>query len=327
MQVGQTGPWDLPRITANVDVDYIKGDPGGNNNCKLSTWLESRNQPRAICVDASVGIDGHVAAGFSVPSLNENRCVELPQDIPITVAEQWAILMAISWLQADSEVESEVVIFSDSLGAVASLGTPVRTFFITPITNILLGVADLKKRGCNVNMVWIPSHSGFDGNDHIDLLVSRVRPWPYQTISFPTSTSRNVLSSSLKAVHRRSWRSLATPLARLRPSLSTPCKFSWGGRYWEVLLARARVNRLPTGDNRQKWGQTGPFLCPLCNVLDSVAHRLLVCPIAGPLRASFRAAAGTPLDNPLPLMLGIGARAPLLPLALYRRVCGILHGS
>lgn len=320
-------PWSYVPLRRLACPGFIKGNTTPFNSSLLASWIESLGSPVTVYTDASVGADGYTAAGFWVPECNVLDVVELPRGLSIYAAELQGVLRAASWI-ASHLYPRTAVILCDSLGVVTMLSTdncdPVESLR-SKIWHTLHSVGP---EGSQATIAWVPSHSSIAGNDRIDFEVSRVRPLKCHSPSLPAPDRRAIVRSAVSGVWANVWRMQTTALSRVRPDLHMYVRSVWPNRAWETSFARARADRLPTRENRFKWGQIREEECPICSVVDSINHRIVSCPRASVVRARLQARFPEVRGNSSLLvstLLGVGQLAKHVPFGIYFMMYGILR--
>ena len=118
-----------------------------------------------IFTDGSAGLDG-VGAAFVVPAHKYSKRFQLPQ-VSIFTAELSAVLMALFYIRSKSHID-KWCIFSDSKSVLEALqkdGASSREDYVKATLCLL---SDLRKRGTEVTLQWIPAHVGIRGNEEAD---------------------------------------------------------------------------------------------------------------------------------------------------------------
>ncbi|XP_059147673.1 uncharacterized protein LOC131935300 [Physella acuta] len=110
-------------------------------------------------------INEKVGAGFLIPHLNHSKSFRLTDGASIFTAELTAILMALEY--TPTTPHTSISILSDSLSALQAIkgGECCREDIVE---EILQKCSELKQRGRSVQMIWIPSHIGIQGNENAD---------------------------------------------------------------------------------------------------------------------------------------------------------------
>lgn len=106
-------------------------------------------------------------AAFVIPSLDIKRGFKCDSILSVFTTELIAIEHAIKWIKKNKVPES--VIFSDSLSSVQALHAGQSRTRLDKVDRILNLLDNAKSKGISIQIEWIPSHIGIDGNELADL--------------------------------------------------------------------------------------------------------------------------------------------------------------
>lgn len=122
-----------------------------------------------IYTDASKSEKG-TGCAYYVPNLNIREKLKLHPDISIFTAEAIAIFEALRFAQ--NHIAPITVITSDSLSVLASLkNSSDITIKSNPlILKIKILIRNFYLQGRQVHFIWVKSHIGLEGNEHVDSL-------------------------------------------------------------------------------------------------------------------------------------------------------------
>ena len=82
--------------------------------------------------------------------------------------ELYAILMAVQWTE---QIQNQkVLICSDSVSAINSIGKGLSKSRQDLVYDILLAIRDVTRRGVERSYVWVPAHVGIASNEKADKL-------------------------------------------------------------------------------------------------------------------------------------------------------------
>lgn len=157
-----------------------------------------------VYTDGSVSADGKVGCAFVVPSLGVRKSFQLNEGVSIFSAELYAIFQACVWLDGMPNPPCGAVILSDSksvLTALAGGGTANRG----DIQKEVLALShQLITKGCDLRMMWLPSHCGIRGNEEADVAAKHGA-----TAGLQVSLALSVRESKakVKAAGRQRWES------------------------------------------------------------------------------------------------------------------------
>ena len=141
-----------------------------------------------------------MGCAFTIPDLSVTKHYKLNKGASIFTAELYAILMACSYVNDLLNPPLAVAILSDSkssLQALARGGTRNRAGFQQ---EILFLAHQIIRRGMDLTMMWLPSHTGIRGNDLADCAAKAATH-----TGTPVETGLSVLevkSKTREAAHR-----------------------------------------------------------------------------------------------------------------------------
>ena len=164
--------WEL--LNAGFDIDHtdIKKEENTNmlaTNAKMHL-AESYPNHLKVYTDGSVLDDDSAGSGFIIPSLNVKKSYHLGRGFSIFTAELISILMALTYLMAFPINIFNILFCVDSKSVLKSLRSSTNKINDTIIFEIKFLIHCLKMRGTDIDMCWIPSHSGFKYNECADFL-------------------------------------------------------------------------------------------------------------------------------------------------------------
>jgi len=133
---------------------------------------------------------GNAAAAFVHTEATAH--FRLPDGSSTLQTELLAIMKA---LQHAEFRRKPVVVHTDSLGAIQALQKSNPRDNVGLLTSILTTAHNIKERGRNININWIPSHVGIKGNEEADLAAKNALSLPHVTVPIPTSLAKISLLS------------------------------------------------------------------------------------------------------------------------------------
>ena len=164
-------PWGLEKPT--FDLRYGEAHSKKADPLYLATLAKERVSTRLshhlkIFTDGSVFEEGEIGCAFVIPDLGVTKRYKLSDGVSIFTAELYAILMACSYVNDLPNPPRAVAILSDSkssLQALARGGTMNRSSFQQ---EILFLAHQIIRKGTDLTLMWLPSHTGIRGNDLAD---------------------------------------------------------------------------------------------------------------------------------------------------------------
>lgn len=169
-------PWTLPPLQISLKIEGMEKKSAVSSLaavqlslCHLYTKHAGRTQ---IYTDGSCVQDSSACA-FVVPSLGEGRLIKLSHLTSPTSTELYAILEAVKFI-AFRQPAKKWIICSDSMSALELLcNIQAKNGY----RQILLRIAEMvqlaMEAGHDVELQWVPSHSGLSGNEKADQLAKR----------------------------------------------------------------------------------------------------------------------------------------------------------
>lgn len=122
-----------------------------------------------VYTDGSVDSNKNVGAAFVIPEFNVFKRFNLPIGCSIFSAELTAIWTSLSFLSSMPSPPSCIVILSDSKSSLMALDSGELTDRPELIKEIQFLIHQLITRGCDVQFVWVPSHTSLKGNTMADV--------------------------------------------------------------------------------------------------------------------------------------------------------------
>ena len=156
----------------------VKYLPIEKNNCtsaevnlKFSTIINSTyKQFKRIFTDGSKSCNG-VGSGVWMPELNVEAYFSLNNKSSVFTAEVRAILEALELIPLHCN-DNKFLIISDSKSALMAIGNFCNSNTHPLIFQIKSTLLNLRARNKCVHFLWVPSHMGIPGNEHVDGIAS-----------------------------------------------------------------------------------------------------------------------------------------------------------
>lgn len=220
-----------------------------------------------IYTDAAKSTDG---VGCAYHSNTTHQMYKLPEDCSIFTAELIAIQKAIEY--AVTQSLQNTLICSDSMSSIQAI---MNMYSKNPIVNHISDLMNQNQTPTRITLMWIPSHSGIDGNEKADIYakkaISEGQPTEIMTTYDLSTKYKNEMKQKWATVfyHRRSELSFI-PTAKSHPIMT---------RRNELVTMR----RLRIGHTRFTHSyllkKEPPPQCNSCNVQITVKHILEECPL------------------------------------------------
>jgi len=253
--------------------------PALYKNLFLALVEEEYRTYNKIYTDGSKSSDGVGAAAVTTNSIS---VATLPKESSIYSAEVYALQMAVDFIERSNGniTHNRNVIFTDSKSTVDSLHNqndhPVIRYIIHKL-NIL------KNKDIVVEICWIPSHVGIEGNEKADIKAKQASKRRPQFIPIFYKDYYSALRSKFDIKRNNAWQNIhqSNKLKQIKPDLKLwpPLNLK---RKEEVVINRIRLGHtnMTHGylmDNTQQFGTTP--ICLFCNDATlTIAHIFKQCP-------------------------------------------------
>jgi ribonuclease HI len=236
-------PWNILSQPIHVNLgDITKQDNPTVTGAIANEIIDLKYKDRQhIYTDGSRSQEG-VGAAFLSPGFNYVKKYNLP-DVSIFSAELIAILMALHYIKVKNK-DLKWVILSDSKSALEALQSD-RDSPREDIIRAAIGLlSDLRARGTEVILQWIPAHVGIKGNERADKAAKEAARGE-GAVSLNIPLSYTDINNRIK---HRAWG-------------------KWGEAFRDTAAKRAPLD--PTPPTRE-----GVFFPPLPRAVEHVIYRL-----------------------------------------------------
>ena len=131
-----------------------------------------------IYTDGSVNKEGKVGCAFTIPELKVNKKYRLNDRISIFAAELYAIMQACSFVVDLPQPPLKVVIISDSKSSLQAIenSTTNRAELQEEIRFLCHQIIT---KGTELDLLWVPSHTGIYGNHAADVEANKATNLPF----------------------------------------------------------------------------------------------------------------------------------------------------
>ncbi|CAJ1050797.1 hypothetical protein PFLUV_G00147380 [Xyrichtys novacula] len=159
--------------TPNVDLELLGTRPKTGEAdviCQFQDRVEEKYRSHVIMfMDGSKDqATGATGAAFLVCGMNVRVCKRTSNSLSVFTVELFAILMVVQW--AGQLEDCEVLVCSDSMSAVKSIGMGSARGQQDLVYEVLLALRDVARRGVRVSFMWEPAHVGIGANERVDRL-------------------------------------------------------------------------------------------------------------------------------------------------------------
>ena len=275
-------PWKIPEPV--IDLSLRTSKKGSTSDLEfLNKFGEIRHKYinyRAIYTDGSKDQNKVGAACISGPI---QRQVRLPDVSSIYTAELSALKMALDVIEhANGRC---FVIFTDSLSCLTALQSKnLKHPYIVQLLETLFKLSTLGKR---IVFVWIPSHTGIQGNEKADKLAKEALDLDVTEINIPCTDLKSKITTYIRNKWQASWD--LTPNNKLhqhQPRIESHNTLPLAKRREDIVLTRARIGHSYLTHAYLLAAENPPFCIP-CNCILTVKHILLECVDFAHIRTNF----------------------------------------
>ena len=269
-------------ISTSFEIKGKKQDIG--NEVILSVFNETIfNKYPDFCTCFTDGSKNDVAVGAAVFIENINLTFSWRIDCKhsILMAELFAIFNCLLWV-VDQTFYRRVLICSDSLVALRSIGTYVVKSYRKIVTSIQRLLLKIKSKNIDVVLQWIPSHSGIFGNELADSLAKNACNYSVITdLSLELDEYLSLVRKTLRDFSLANWYRLkdGTHFSSIIPDLTRWTWLSSGNRHCDVIMAKLRSGVANLNHFLFRLNSINSPNCIYCiNEVETVKHYLLDCP-------------------------------------------------
>ena len=265
---------------------------------------------RTFFTDGSKGAEG---VGCAFVSETIGRGFRLPDTASVFTSELYAIYQVLKHIRRHGH--DRCLIVTDSASAAMALRNQrISTALILKILELL---ADICSGGCEIRLLWVPSHVGIEGNERADVaakVASRsphIRPLKVEVGDLKPAINRLVLDEWQSRWEREP----DCALKRIRPRIDRWESSRRRNRAEEVALTRLRIGHCYATHSYHLTNTDAP-VCIYCNTQLTVKHVLSPRDCCEQLRAiKRRFFQDVPLDD----ILGNEATIPIQQVLAYLR--------
>lgn len=227
----------------------------------------------ALYTDASKTSDGERVGASVITGMNILN-FSMPPECSIYTGELYAIAEAIKL--SSSYNAKDTVIFTDSLSSIQGIKQLYPKH--PTLKNIKRQLYELRIEGKNIELVWIPSHIGIQGNERADIAAKNASVDPASRIlqKIPYTDMKHTIHDYTRNLWRERWREVQNKkLYEINPNLN-PIQYSGLSRKHQVILTRLRIGH--TKITHQHLIQRDEAeVCDTCHTTLNVKHILLEC--------------------------------------------------
>ena len=285
--------YNIMKIPVNINNEVGKRLQSSQYANDLFLDIFDNDEAIKIFTDGSK-VEGSVAVGCACvcPGLNLTKLVSINNKASIFTAECMALSDAMNVAIANKN--RNIKIFTDSLSAVQSLGNPRNNASINPY------ILEVRQKNSMfhsdnystaLNVYWIPSHRGIDGNERADTLAktSTGNDATYQRIPFTDFKpffKRIFTTDSHKFICKQGQNKGSTYFQTYSKKASQP----WFNnkrlnREFIVTVCRCRSNHISLNESLAKIKVVPSADCDCGPIAQNLNHILWQCPLYDNQRA------------------------------------------
>ena len=199
-------PWLL--IPCHFDLNYADSYTKKDDQLQISSLAKERIHCKyqnhlKVYTDGSKLQSGDVGCAFYIHDFKLKRQYKLNNDISIFSAELFAMCMALSYINDIPRTLTQVIILSDSKSVLQALNSSVSKNRADLINECKLLIHQIMSKGIDLVLMWVPSHSGIQGNDCVDLEAKKAAE--KEMIDFDIGLSLSEIYSKLKISIEKEW--------------------------------------------------------------------------------------------------------------------------
>ena len=269
----QTPPWHtpLPEIDIELKDKTIKDNPSYNAALTGELLLKYEEFTK-IYTDGSKQIE-KVGYGISMPSLNIQKSVRIPNDNTIFSAEATAIITAIEII---TEIHiNKSVILTDSLSVIQSL-FKTNNIHAQKITSLLATATGNNQK---IILAWIPSHCGTRGNEEADKLAKQsLNNTEIQTIPYDIHEHNININKYITNKWQKAWNEhRETFYKHIQPIVKYNCQTQTKNVHLESIYTSFILNNAPLNQNLSKIIKNLDPNCLACHTAETPHHYFFEC--------------------------------------------------
>nr|CAH7729532.1 unnamed protein product [Callosobruchus chinensis] len=265
-------PWtiNLPIVITELTKFSKHESPSTLIMQKFSQILNQYSSYTRIFTDASK-LNGSVGTAVVTPTeIIKNK---LPDSATVLTGELYAILEALRYIRQDHN--ENWIIIADSLNALTCLTS---LYMKNPLVNMIKGEINNLLTYKKLIFLWIPSHIGISGNERADYYAKEAANMEAaQNIDIPASDVNAFIKQKIIFKWNNNWRRKSSKLLEVKQELG-PWHTVTNCRRNQVIITRLRLGHTKATHGHLLSQEPAPY-CEICNVILTVKHILLECPM------------------------------------------------
>ena len=284
-------PWDPLETLIHKDLLTPVTKSVGNSILKseaLSTISTLYQNHLHIYTDGSKYTDDQhkpvsTTAAFYVPEIDIRGHWRLDKNVSIVGAELSAIQKATNWIFIQPQVDPRpTVILSDSQVSLQLLLQRKPVSYVYSVTKVQQNILELRRRGWNISIQWVPSHCGIQGNEMADTLANEAHALDIID-DYPSELAdiQPLINRAYNAQWARLWdeKKNSCPLGRIKHKTIPWPHSRHRNRPLDVILTRFRLGHTKLNAHMAAKGLRDSATCSQCDAQEdeTIQHFLLNC--------------------------------------------------
>jgi RNase H len=189
--------------------------------------------------------------------------------------ELFAIYYSLLYITS-TETLPNITICTDSLSSIQSLqnnNSKTNQYWVTQIHEIVTS------HGCNVNLIWVPSHINILGNERADKLAGQATKNPSIDITLPLEIKEidPFIKTYINRKSQEEWNNSSSTYKEIQPQISNQPFFTHPCRKTEVCITRLQLGRCKLNHYIHQLDPSVSSLCNKCGKEETIHHFLLQC--------------------------------------------------
>jgi ribonuclease HI len=274
-------PWHIqtPRILYDVNKSITKKDlPALIKSTTLEFINSNLGAHLQIYTDGSKTKDG-VGSAFFIPEFNICRKYTLPNYCSVFVSELMAILKVLQWIE--DVMPNRAVILSDSLSALNAIEDITGSSREDLVYDIVTTLTNLNYRGIDIQLAWVPAHSGIPGNERVDMLAKEAADGKGldTNINYHFTDIYKQIDNYILNRWQELWETSdkGRHYFNINNTVSTKNQFSYTIKRHEVVITKLRLGHCRLNHILFKTNQHENGLCATCLTPETIHHFLFDC--------------------------------------------------
>lgn len=278
-------PWLTyrPNISVEIHKNFKKSDNLDVVACRDAindVLITKYNEHLHIYTDGSKDpITNKVGCGIVIPSVNQCFSYRLSDYISIMSAELTAILLTFRIIKINQFKKS--VVFVDSLSALQAIMSSFFKIENPIVLDIIRIYTELLNKNVVVDLEWIPSHIGVEGNDKADREAKAALAHLPVDINIPLIKSEIKTLLDIKIIEDwQNWYNGSVTgkfTKNIQPIVHLKPKKVKGNKQIVDTYTRLRMGYTRLAGHLYKLNRHPDGKCQECQVLETVEHYVLKC--------------------------------------------------